>query len=85
MSLACTASLHVTSAVELKYVYNNIYLLHRKDGGLPDGVTVEKDILRFDRPLRLTDSGVYKCVATNVVGSGKVDIKIEVAGMYLCF
>ncbi|XP_058251606.1 nectin-4 isoform X1 [Hemibagrus wyckioides] len=51
----------------------------RKDGGLPDGVTVEKDILRFDRPLRLTDAGVYKCVATNVVGSGKVDIKIEVA------
>ncbi|XP_017327524.1 nectin-4 [Ictalurus punctatus] len=50
----------------------------RKDGGLPDGVTVEKEILRFDRPLRLTDKGVYECVATNVVGSGKVDIAIEV-------
>ncbi|MCJ8731678.1 hypothetical protein PDJAM_G00202290 [Pangasius djambal] len=50
----------------------------RKDGGLPDGVTVEKEILQFDRPLRLTDKGVYECVATNIVGSGKVDVKIEV-------
>ncbi|XP_027025071.1 nectin-4 [Tachysurus fulvidraco] len=50
----------------------------RKDGGLPDGVTLAKEILRFDRPLRFTDKGVYECVATNTVGSGKVDIRIEV-------
>ncbi|XP_060790070.1 nectin-4 [Neoarius graeffei] len=50
----------------------------RKDGDLPDGVTVEKEILRFDRPLRLTDKGVYECVATNIVGSGKMDMGIEI-------
>lgn len=59
---------------------------HRKDGGIPEDVTVEKDILRFNRPLRLTDKGVYRCVATNIVGSGTyVDMEIEVTGMSLCF
>lgn len=79
--MVCTTYPHVL--VKKKYAYNNVCPLHRKDGGLPDGVTVEKEILRFDRPLRLTDKGVYECVATNVVGSGKVDIAIEVTGMYL--
>ncbi|KAI5609585.1 nectin-4 isoform X2 [Silurus asotus] len=50
----------------------------RKDGSLPDGVTVENEIMRFDRPLRLTDNGTYECVATNTVGSEKVHLKIEV-------
>lgn len=46
-------------------------------------MTVAKEVLRFDRPLLLTDKGVYKCVATNIVGSGKVDLEIQVTGMYL--
>lgn len=46
---------------------------------------MEKEILRFDRPLSLTDKGVYECVATNIVGSGKVDMEIEVTGMDLFF
>lgn len=41
--------------------------------------------MRFDRPLSLTDKGVYECIATNIVGSGKVDMEIEVTGMDLFF
>lgn len=51
----------------------------RKDNGLPDGVIVEKEILRFGRPLCSTDSGVYECLATNPVGSGNANLEITVA------
>lgn len=51
----------------------------RKDSGLPEGVTVEKGVLRFNRPLSLTDKGVYECMATNQVGSGKSDLEVTVA------
>ncbi|KAF5907115.1 nectin-4-like isoform X2, partial [Clarias magur] len=50
----------------------------RKNYSLPDGVTVEKETLKFNRPLRLTDKGVYECVTTNTVGSGKADLLVEV-------
>ncbi|XP_076828085.1 nectin-4 isoform X2 [Brachyhypopomus gauderio] len=50
----------------------------RKQGGLPEGVTVQKEFLQFTRPLLLTDQGTYECVATNVVGSGKSDLEITI-------
>ncbi|KAL7876134.1 hypothetical protein AOLI_G00110970 [Acnodon oligacanthus] len=50
----------------------------RKDGGLPDGVTTEQGLLKFNRPLSLTDAGEYECVAANVVGSGRSHLKITV-------
>uniref|UniRef100_A0A3B4CNX9 Ig-like domain-containing protein n=1 Tax=Pygocentrus nattereri TaxID=42514 RepID=A0A3B4CNX9_PYGNA len=51
---------------------------NRNDGGLPDGVTTEKGLLKFNRPLTLTDTGEYECVATNLVGSGRSHLKITV-------
>ncbi|KAI4879721.1 hypothetical protein NFI96_013875 [Prochilodus magdalenae] len=51
----------------------------REDGGLPEGVTMEKGLLKFNRPLTLTDAGDYECVATNVVGSVRSPLKITVA------
>uniref|UniRef100_W5KVY3 Nectin cell adhesion molecule 4a n=1 Tax=Astyanax mexicanus TaxID=7994 RepID=W5KVY3_ASTMX len=51
----------------------------RKDGGLLEGVTVEKGVLRFNRPLSPTDTGVYECTATNQAGSGKSDLEVTVA------
>uniref|UniRef100_A0A4W4GC15 Ig-like domain-containing protein n=1 Tax=Electrophorus electricus TaxID=8005 RepID=A0A4W4GC15_ELEEL len=52
----------------------------RKQGGLPEGVTMQNEILLFNRPLRLTDKGTYQCVATNEVGSGKADLEISIEG-----
>ncbi|XP_066536425.1 nectin-4 isoform X2 [Hoplias malabaricus] len=51
----------------------------RRDGDIPEGVTVEKGLLRFNRPLALTDEGVYECVTTNVVGSGKNELEITIS------
>ncbi|XP_051505920.1 nectin-4-like isoform X2 [Myxocyprinus asiaticus] len=50
----------------------------RKGEGLPEGVTVDGGILRFGRPLRLTDQGDYVCTTTNEVGSGKAEIAISI-------
>lgn len=49
--------------------------------GLPEGATVEDGLLQFNRPLKLTDTGVYECTAINVVSSGKHDLNITVTGM----
>ncbi|XP_051571945.1 nectin-4-like isoform X2 [Myxocyprinus asiaticus] len=51
----------------------------RKGEGLPEGVTVDGGILRFSRPLLLTDQGDYICITTNQVGSGKVEIAINIS------
>nr|XP_055052548.1 nectin-4 isoform X1 [Misgurnus anguillicaudatus] len=50
----------------------------RKGLDLPEGVTVEGGILRFDRPIRLTDEGEYVCTTTNLVGSGKAETKLSI-------
>lgn len=54
--------------------------VYRKGGALPDGVTVDGERLVFGQALRLKDSGVYECVAKNVVGVGKADFDINITG-----
>ncbi|CAB1351638.1 unnamed protein product [Coregonus sp. 'balchen'] len=50
----------------------------RKGGDLPEGVTARNGSLLFNRPLSLTDAGIYQCVANNVVGVGKAEVEITV-------
>ncbi|KAA0723019.1 Nectin-4 Nectin cell adhesion molecule 4 [Triplophysa tibetana] len=51
----------------------------RKGENLPESVTVEGGMLRFSRPLRLTDKGAYICTTTNLVGSGKAEIELNIS------
>ncbi|XP_030634986.1 nectin-4 [Chanos chanos] len=51
----------------------------RKGNGLPEGVSIRNNLLRFNRPLSLTDMGVYRCVTVNPVGSGSAEINITIA------
>ncbi|XP_016330306.1 nectin-4 isoform X2 [Sinocyclocheilus anshuiensis] len=51
----------------------------RKGEALPEGVTVDGGTLHFSRPLSLTDQGVYVCTTTNLVGSGKAEILINIS------
>uniref|UniRef100_A0A9J8D3P2 Nectin cell adhesion molecule 4a n=1 Tax=Cyprinus carpio carpio TaxID=630221 RepID=A0A9J8D3P2_CYPCA len=51
----------------------------RKGEALPEGVTVDGGTLLFSRPLSLTDQGVYVCTTTNLVGSGKAEILINIS------
>lgn len=57
--------------------------LCRKGENLPESVTVEGGMLRFSRPLRLTDKGAYICTTTNLVGSGKAEIELNISGKCL--
>lgn len=50
----------------------------RKGDDLPEGVTVEGGILRFGKPIRLTDNGTYVCTTTNLVGSGKAETELNI-------
>uniref|UniRef100_A0A8C6SNU4 Ig-like domain-containing protein n=1 Tax=Neogobius melanostomus TaxID=47308 RepID=A0A8C6SNU4_9GOBI len=50
-----------------------------KGGALPGGSTVVGDKLVFKRPLRLNDSGVYECLASNQVGTGRMEYEFNVA------
>ncbi|KAJ8012284.1 hypothetical protein DPEC_G00067070 [Dallia pectoralis] len=45
---------------------------------LPDDLTVDRARLVFGRALRQTDSGVYKCVASNAIGKVENNIKVTV-------
>ncbi|XP_010903408.2 nectin-4 [Esox lucius] len=55
------------------------YTWYRKDGELPEGVIGKNGSLKFNRPLALTDAGIYQCVAENVVGAGTADVEVTVA------
>lgn len=59
--------------------------MRRKGGDLPEGVTAGNGSLMFNRPLGLTDAGIYQCVAYNVVGTGKAEVEITVTGMLCCY
>uniref|UniRef100_A0A4W5JFX3 Nectin cell adhesion molecule 4a n=1 Tax=Hucho hucho TaxID=62062 RepID=A0A4W5JFX3_9TELE len=50
----------------------------RKGGDLPEGVTTGNGSLLFNRPLVLTDAGIYQCVAMNSVGAGTAEVEITV-------
>ncbi|XP_028838986.1 nectin-4 [Denticeps clupeoides] len=50
----------------------------RKGGTLPEGVVINKESLKFNHPLTLMDSGIYECVSTNVVGSGRAEVAITI-------
>ncbi|XP_041723997.1 nectin-4-like [Coregonus clupeaformis] len=54
------------------------FIWTRKGGDLPEGVTTGNGSLLFNRPLGLTDAGIYQCVAKNVVGTGKAEVEITV-------
>ncbi|MFT7800177.1 nectin-4-like isoform X1 [Arapaima gigas] len=56
------------------FTWNRYYL-----GGLPDGVSVEGDRLRFVRPLRDTDKGIYECAAKSSVGTARDSIEIKLS------
>lgn len=45
----------------------------RREGALPDGVSVVGEKLVFRRAVRLNDSGTYECAVTNDAGSGKTE------------
>uniref|UniRef100_A0A1A7X0N4 Poliovirus receptor-related 4 n=1 Tax=Iconisemion striatum TaxID=60296 RepID=A0A1A7X0N4_9TELE len=51
----------------------------RREGDLPDGVSVTGKKLTFDRALRLDDSGVYDCEVRNAVGTGKANYAISLS------
>ncbi|KAL0970262.1 hypothetical protein UPYG_G00239630 [Umbra pygmaea] len=48
-------------------------------GEVPEGVITENEILKFNRPLWVTDAGLYECVAKNLAGAGKADVNITVS------
>ncbi|XP_024290406.2 nectin-4 isoform X2 [Oncorhynchus tshawytscha] len=50
----------------------------RKGGDLPEGVTTGNGSLLFNRPLVLTDAGIYQCVAMNSVGADNAEVEITV-------
>ncbi|XP_030631441.1 nectin-4 [Chanos chanos] len=52
----------------------------RDGGALPSGASAEGPRLVFKWPLNLTDSGLYECVATNVVGSSKTEVAVVLPG-----
>lgn len=52
----------------------------RKGGDLPEGVTTGNGSLLFNRPLVLTDAGIYQCVAMNSVGADNAEVEITVTG-----
>ncbi|XP_030633908.1 nectin-3-like protein [Chanos chanos] len=54
------------------------FIWTRMDGPMPEGVEQVNGSLLFNRPLRLNDSGVYKCEAQNDVGLRSDDISIVV-------
>ncbi|XP_029971636.1 nectin-4 isoform X2 [Salarias fasciatus] len=51
----------------------------RKEGHLPDGVSVTGGKIQFGRTLRANDSGVYECVVNNTVGVGRTEFVLTVA------
>lgn len=50
----------------------------RKNGYLPDGVSVTGGKILFGRTLRMNDSGVYECVVNNTVGVGRTEFVLTV-------
>uniref|UniRef100_A0A8K9UD19 Ig-like domain-containing protein n=1 Tax=Oncorhynchus mykiss TaxID=8022 RepID=A0A8K9UD19_ONCMY len=50
----------------------------RKGRDLPEGVTTGNGSLLFNRPLVLTDAGIYQCVAMNSVGADNAEVEITV-------
>ncbi|XP_023646874.1 nectin-4-like isoform X2 [Paramormyrops kingsleyae] len=53
----------------------------RNGGALPPGVSIQGETLSFSRPLLVTDSGVYDCLASNTVGTGKDSVNVVVTGV----
>ncbi|TRY92548.1 hypothetical protein DNTS_029823 [Danionella cerebrum] len=51
----------------------------RKDGALPKGVTVDRGTLHFSRPLQMADKGDYICTTTNLVGSARAEVTVNVS------
>ncbi|XP_077468231.1 nectin-3-like protein [Stigmatopora argus] len=54
------------------------YLWARLDGPMPNGVEAISNRFAFLRPLELNDSGVYRCEASNEVGTRSQDISFWV-------
>lgn len=54
---------------------------NRMGGKLPTGVISHPNgTLVFGRPLNLSDTGTYQCVATNEVGVGKAEVEVRLKG-----
>ncbi|XP_054914337.1 nectin-4 isoform X2 [Poeciliopsis prolifica] len=51
----------------------------RKEGALPDGVSVKGEKLIFGRPVQLNDSGTYECAVKNAVGSEKTEFILKIS------
>lgn len=56
-----------------------VYQWSRENGSLPKEVTIDGDRLIFPGPLSATDAGLYKCQASNDVGSRQASVNISIA------
>lgn len=52
---------------------------------MPEGVEISNSRFAFTRPLKRSDSGVYRCEVLNKIGLHTQNVNLWVQGMFLLF
>ena len=58
--------------LQVQWLYN--------DDALPDGVHTSGSVLTWSRSLSYTDTGLYRCIATNNGGTVNITVELSVNG-----